>query len=119
MRLLIVAGLSACLMPILASAGHAQTPSDPQSYCVNRSAEFYPYTGEPCKSGYQLGPGNCRKTDGSIVAVPREQCVAMAGGGRLRRVPKLQRDEAIQSPCLNGGEAAQAAKPGEGSTPGC
>ena len=79
MRLLIVAGLSMCLMPILASAGHAQTPSDPQSYCVNRSADFYPYTGEPCKSGYQLGSGNCRRTDGRMVAVPREQCVAMAG----------------------------------------
>src|SRR5262249_55009856 len=56
-----------------------QAPSDPQGYCVNRSADFYPYTGEPCKSGYQLGSGNCRKTDGRMVAVPREQCVAMAG----------------------------------------
>jgi hypothetical protein len=40
----------------------AQAPSDPQAYCVNRSADFYPYRGEPCKSGYQLGSGNCRKT---------------------------------------------------------
>ena len=60
------------------SAG-AQAPSDPQAYCVNRSADFYPYTGEPCKSGYQLGPGNCRKADGLMVAVPREQCVATGG----------------------------------------
>jgi hypothetical protein len=37
---------------------------------VNRDADFYPYTGEPCKSGYQLGSGNCRKTDGRMVAVP-------------------------------------------------
>ena len=70
-----------CLMPILANAAQveAQAPSDPQAYCVNRSADFYPYTGEPCKSGYQLGLGNCRKSDGRMVAVPREQCLAMAG----------------------------------------
>jgi hypothetical protein len=81
----LVACLAMCLMPILASS--AQTggrgPSDPQAYCVDRGAAFYPYTGEPCKSGYQLGLGNCRKTDGRMVAVPREQCVAMAGAVEL------------------------------------
>src|SRR5262245_16660617 len=77
----LVACVTMCLMAILVNAAQtdAQAPSDPQAYCVNRSAEFYPYTGEPCKSGYQLGSGNCRKTDGRMVAVPREQCVAMAG----------------------------------------
>jgi hypothetical protein len=77
----LVACLALCLMPILMSAAQTggQGPSDPQAYCVDRSAAFYPYTGEPCKSGYQLGLGNCRKTDGRMVAVPREQCVAMAG----------------------------------------
>src|SRR5262249_21766831 len=67
--------------PILANAAQTddQAPSEPQAYCVNRSADFYPYRGEPCKSGYQLGSGNCRKADGRIVAVPREQCVAMSG----------------------------------------
>src|ERR1700719_2327815 len=85
--------LTMCLMPILASAtqAHAQAASDPQAYCVNRSADFYPYTGELCKSGYQLGSGNCRKADGRMVAVSKEQCVAMGGlvalpfdGGRSR-----------------------------------
>jgi hypothetical protein len=77
----LVACLAMWLMSISANAGQtdAQAPSDPQAYCVNRSADFYPYTGEPCKSGYQLGSGNCRKTDGRMVAVPREHCVAMAG----------------------------------------
>ena len=77
----LVACLTMCLMPILANAAQidAQAPSDPQAYCVNRSADFYPYRGEPCKSGYQLGSGNCRKTDGRMVAVPKEQCAAMAG----------------------------------------
>jgi hypothetical protein len=77
----LVACLTMCLMLILANATQtdAQAPSDPQAYCVNRDADFYPYTGEPCKSGYQLGSGNCRKTDGRMVAVPKEQCVAMAG----------------------------------------
>jgi hypothetical protein len=84
-----------CLMSILANAAQtdAQAPSDPQAYCVNRSADFYPYMGEPCKSGYQLGSGNCRKTDGHMVAVPREQCVAMAGTVELpfepRRLPRI------------------------------
>ena len=77
----LVACFAMCLIAILANAaqGDVQAPSDPQAYCVNRSAEFYPYTGEPCKSGYQLGSGNCLKTDGRIVAVPTEQCAAMAG----------------------------------------
>ena len=77
----LIACVTACLVPILADAAQMAPPtsSDRQAYCVNRSADFYPYTGEPCKSGYQLGLGNCRKTDGRIVAVPREQCVAMAG----------------------------------------
>jgi hypothetical protein len=77
----LAACLTMCLMLILANAAQtdAQAPSDPQAYCVNHDADFYPYTGEPCKSGYQLGPGNCRKTDGRMVAVPREQCAAMAG----------------------------------------
>ena len=77
----LVARLTLCLMPIMANAAQtdAQTSSDRQAYCVNRSADFYPYTGELCKSGYQLGSGNCRKTDGRIVAVPREECLAQAG----------------------------------------
>jgi len=77
----LVARLTLCLMPIMANAAQtdAQTPSDRQAYCVNRSADFYPYTGEPCKRGYQLGSGNCRKSDGRMIAVPREHCFAMAG----------------------------------------
>jgi hypothetical protein len=77
----LVACLTMCLMLILANAAQtgAQAPSEPQGYCVNRSADYYPYTGEPCKSGYQLGSGNCRKTNGRMVAVPREECLAEAG----------------------------------------
>jgi hypothetical protein len=93
----LAACLTMTLMPILANAApmDPQAPSDPQAYCVNRSADFYPYRGEPCKSGYQLGSGNCRKTDGRMVAVPKEQCAAMAGtvelpfeGGRRPQTPK-------------------------------
>ena len=76
----LIACVTTCLVPILAAAQMApQTSSDRQAYCVNRSADFYPYTGEPCKSGYQLGSGNCRKSDGRMVAVPREECLAQAG----------------------------------------
>ena len=76
-----VACVTMCLMAILASVAqtNAQAPSDPQGYCVNPSADFYPYTGEPCKGGYLLGSGNCRKSDGRMVAVPREGCLAQAG----------------------------------------
>ncbi len=76
-----VACATTCLVPILADAAQMapQISSDRQAYCVNRRAEFYPYTGEPCRSGYQLGSGNCRKTDGRFVAVPREECLAQAG----------------------------------------
>lgn len=77
----LIACVTACLVPILADAAQMAPPtsSDRQAYCVNRSADFYPYTGEPCKSGYQLGSGNCRKADGRVVAVSKEQCVAMGG----------------------------------------
>jgi hypothetical protein len=77
----LVACLTMCLTLILVNAAQtgAQAPSDTQGYCVNGSADFYLYTGEPCKSGYQLGSGNCRRTDGRMVAVPREQCVSIAG----------------------------------------
>ena len=77
----LIACVTTCLVPILAVAAQIapQTSSDRQAYCVNRSADFYPYTGEPCKGGYQLGSGNCRKTNGRIVAVPREACLAQGG----------------------------------------
>jgi hypothetical protein len=100
----LVARLTMCLMPILASAiqADAQAPSDPQAYCVNRSADFYSYSGEPCKSGYQLGSGNCRKADGRMVAVSKEQCVAMGGlvalpfeGGR-RPIERPQAPKSIK-----------------------
>jgi len=82
----LIACVTTCLVPILADAAQMapQTSSDPQVYCVNLSADFYSYTGEPCKSGYQLGSGNCRKSDGRMVAVPREECLAQAGTVELR-----------------------------------
>jgi hypothetical protein len=49
----LVACLTVCLTPILVNAAQtdAQAQSDSQAYCVNRSADFYPYAGEPGKSG--------------------------------------------------------------------
>jgi hypothetical protein len=88
----LVARPTLCLIPIIANAAQtdAQTPSDRQAYCINRSADFYPYTGEPCKSGYRLGSGNCRKSDGRMIAVPREECVAQAGTIELPSPPSAQ-----------------------------
>ena len=50
----LIACVTTCLVPILADAAQLapQTSFNTQAYCVNRSADFYPYTGEPCKSGY-------------------------------------------------------------------
>lgn len=75
----LIACVTMCLLPILADAAQMAPQTDPQAYCVNLSADFYPYTGGPCKSGYQLGSGNCRETNGRVVAVPREECLAKAG----------------------------------------
>ena len=78
----LIACVMTCLaVPILANAAQTapQTSSEPQAYCVDSSADFYPYTGELCKSGYHLGAGNCRRTDGRLVAVPRQECLAQAG----------------------------------------
>jgi len=108
----LVACLAMCLILILASAAQsgAQAPSGPQAYCVNGSADFYPYTGEPCKSGYQLGSGNCRKSDGRMVAVPREECLAQAGtvevhffydGRSGPRPPRLAGDGRAQPSACN------------------
>jgi hypothetical protein len=49
----LVACLTVCVIPVVANAAQteSQPSSDPQAYCVNRNADFYPYTGEPCKSG--------------------------------------------------------------------
>jgi hypothetical protein len=80
----LVACLTLCFA-ILTNAAqrNAQASSDPPAYCVNRSADFYPYRGDPCKNGYQVGPGNCRKTEGHIVAVSKKRCVAMGGTVQL------------------------------------
>jgi hypothetical protein len=78
----LVACVTVCLTTILTNTGQTEAqnaPSEPQAYCVNQNAEFYLYTGEPCKNGYQLGAGNCRTAEGRMVAMPREQCVAMKG----------------------------------------
>jgi hypothetical protein len=65
----LVACLTMCLTLILANATQtgAQAPSDSQAYCVNSSADFYSYAGALCKSGCQLGSGNCRRTDERMV----------------------------------------------------
>src|SRR5262249_5989381 len=77
--------LTMCLIPILANAaqGDDQAPSEPQAYCVNRSADFYPYMGETCNSGFHLAPGNRRKHDGRMMAVASDQCGAMSGTVKL------------------------------------
>ena len=75
----VIACLAVCLILFAAHAAQSQPASEPQAYCVSLSTDFYPYSGKPCKSGYQLGPGNCRNASGQMVAVTREQCLEMAG----------------------------------------
>jgi hypothetical protein len=47
----LVGCLAMWLMPILVCSAQTedQAPSDPQAYCVNRGADFYPYRGEPLR----------------------------------------------------------------------
>jgi ATP-dependent DNA ligase len=40
-------------------------------------------------ASHQLGAGSCRKTDGRMVAVPTEQCIAMAGTIEIPFDPRL------------------------------
>ena len=49
----LIACVTTCLVPILADAAQfaPQTSTDySQAYCVNRSADFYPYTVNPAKA---------------------------------------------------------------------
>src|SRR4051812_14256660 len=67
----------------------AQTAAAGRSYCVNAAADFYEYTGGPCRSGYQLGPGNCRMPDGGFRAVPADTCSGLGGMIALPAPPAL------------------------------
>jgi len=50
-----------------------------RNYCVNVQADFYEYQGGTCRSGYRLGPGNCRLPDGSIRALLPAVCRERGG----------------------------------------
>jgi len=84
---LISLGLCSALIAGTAAAADpnppSQKPSEPQAYCVNRNAEFYPYEGKPCKDGYQVGPGNCRTSDGHLAAIKKPECLAAGGAIEL------------------------------------
>jgi hypothetical protein len=47
-----------------AAQTHAQAPSDRPAYCVNRSADFYPYTGDPAKAAIRSGRAIAEKLTG-------------------------------------------------------
>jgi hypothetical protein len=61
------------------SAGSTAQASNPQAYCINANAEFYPYAGDPCSTGYQLGTHNCRLPSGELHLVSRVDCQNMGG----------------------------------------
>jgi hypothetical protein len=86
----------------IVSTGNQQA-SDPQAYCINASADFYRYTGDPCRTGYQLGTHNCRLPDGEFVLASRADCETRGGlmgspapaavDGSLIRTPPRQGDQ--------------------------
>jgi len=80
----VTACVAVFLISFAAHPAQSQAASERHAYCVNFSGDFYPYSGEPCKSGYQLGPGNCRNASGQIVAVARKQCLKMGGTLQLQ-----------------------------------
>jgi len=63
----LVACLTMCLTPILAAVAQtdAQAPSEPQAYGVDRSADFYPYTGEPSKAAINSDRAIAEKLTGA------------------------------------------------------
>ena len=65
----VIACVTTCLVPILAAAAQMapQTSSDRQAYCVNRSADFYSYTGEPCKSATNSDRAIAGKQTGALL----------------------------------------------------
>jgi hypothetical protein len=83
------------LAALIASAACGAQESRPapeasaRSYCINAEADFYEYAGGTCRSGYQLGPGNCRLSDGSFRAVSREACRELGGMIALPSPPAL------------------------------
>jgi hypothetical protein len=56
-----------------------QPVSGRPAYCVNAAGEFYVYTGDLCRSGYQLGPGNCLLPGAELIAVSRAECLRRGG----------------------------------------
>jgi hypothetical protein len=65
---------------LFASGGAMAADTGKQSYCINDHADFYPYKeGQNCRSGYQIGDGNCRLKDGSVVAVNKAECTGRGG----------------------------------------
>jgi hypothetical protein len=63
----------------IVSTGNGEPASDRSAYCINASAEFYRYTGDPCQTGYQLGTHNCRLPNGDFVLVSRNDCETRGG----------------------------------------
>jgi hypothetical protein len=92
----LVACLVMCLMPILVSAAQTggQGPSDPQAYCVDGSAAFYPYTGEPCKGGYQLDSAIAEKLTGAWL--PCQESSALQWPWQCRRRRPNPRSDLIR-----------------------
>src|SRR4029453_7953500 len=96
----LAACLTMCLMLILVNVAQtdAQAPSDPQAYCVNHDADFYPYTGEPCKSGYQLGSGNCRKLTGTWLPCQESSALPAQSKYRLKAEDVRPKGLKLQNP---------------------
>jgi hypothetical protein len=77
----LVACLTMCLMPILASAtqADAQAPSDPQAYCVNRSGDFYSYFGSWRQRALDPSARVQRHFTGFVIAPDHYQILAGRG----------------------------------------
>jgi hypothetical protein len=92
MRLLLFGILAALMTGVAYGAQEirpAPEPASARSYCINAEADFYEYDGGTCRSGYQLGAGNCWLADGSFRAVPREACRELGGMIALPGMPIL------------------------------
>jgi hypothetical protein len=67
------------------------------AFCINQQAEYYPYTGGVCRTGYQLGTHNCRTPDGELHMMAPADC-RRAGGLNAHPAPAAAPADALIRP---------------------
>ena len=105
----LIACVTTCLVPILADAAQLapKTSSDSQAYCVNRSADFYPYTVNPAKAAINSDQAIAGKQTGALLPCQERRASHRAARSNYPlkteylRAPRLAADARPQSSARN------------------